>query len=131
VMLSIKHTYRNLVLPAILAVALLTLAAFQIVWLKDLSEGQRERMQENVEIGAARLAEELSKILQSAHAEFQFLNNGSDSVRNGGITDAVDRIWTEWKGTAEYPDLLETIYIIEKSGNNLQKISLIGKGTAV
>lgn len=131
VMLNTKRTYRNLVLPAILAVALLTLAALQIVWLKDLSEGQRERMQENVEIGAARLAEELSNILQSAHAEFQFIDNGSDSTRNGSITDTVDRIWTEWKGTAEYPDLLETIYVIEKSGNNLQKISLIGKGTAV
>lgn len=124
-MLSTKNKYRNLVLPTILAVALLTLAALQIVWLKDLSEGQRERMKENVEIGASRLAEELSNILQSTHAEFQFVDPGNDST--GGIAGTVERIWTEWRGSAQYPDLVETIYIVESDDNNYHSISVLGK----
>lgn len=126
-MLSTVNKYRNLVLPTILAVALITLAALQIVWLKDLSEGQRERMQKNVEIGATRFAEELSDVLQSAHSEFQFLEHADDS--SDGATRSVERIWAEWKENAAYPKLLKSIYVVEKSGLDVQSVSWIGDPT--
>jgi signal transduction histidine kinase len=126
-MANTTSKYRSLIVPAILVVALVVLAALQMVWLKDLSEGQRERMQENVEIGAARLAEELTDILQSAHAEFQFIDLGNDST--DAITRTVTQIWDEWKTTAEYPQLMETIYIVQKVNNDSQLVSVIGDGS--
>ncbi len=126
-MLNSKNTYRNLIVPAILVVALLTLAALQIVWLRDLSNGQRERMKENVEIGAARLAEELTEILQSTHNEFQFIDKTGDSL--SVLIESVDRIWTEWRSTADYPGLIESILVIHKSPQDSQFVSISASGS--
>jgi signal transduction histidine kinase len=126
-MIWTKLSYGNLVLPVLLAIALLTLAMLQIVWIKDLSEGQRERMKQNVEIGAARFAGELAEILESIHAEYQFMDVRDETAAS--IAARVYRIWSNWKNLADYPDLVQSIYVIQQADQDTHLISRIGDGS--
>src|SRR5690606_10385952 len=107
----IKPSYlsRHIVIPVILISALIVMAGLQFIWLKDLSVGQRDRMQKNIEIGAERFAEDFSTTFHQLQTAFQFPDyTEGESKRSETV---IRRTWQNWRNESNYPDLVKSLFI--------------------
>lgn len=115
----IKPSYisRHIVIPVILISVLILMAGLQFIWLKDLSVGQRDRMQKNIEIGAERFAGDFSTTFHQLQAAFQFPDYSEDeSIRSETV---MRRAWQNWRNESNYPDLVKSLYVYYLPDENM------------
>ncbi|MBV9959192.1 MAG: hypothetical protein JO360_12265, partial [Acidobacteria bacterium] len=62
---------KMLLLVAVMLVLLALLATLQYRWLGQVSEGERERMQASVSVGAARFSQDFNREITRAFLSFQ------------------------------------------------------------
>ena len=95
------RTNRLLIVPLLLlAIALVVIGTLQYRWLGRVSEAERRRMHDNLELGAERLADEISTLLQSVFDPFLMPETGDVS-------------WPE----LSHPDLVTAVYIADREGD--------------
>src|SRR5688572_7351272 len=104
------------VLTALLVVLLPVLAFMQYRWVGQVSEGERGRMQRNVETAAVQFRNAFDDELADARRD---LNVTTTVARDGSSPNYSNR-YTGWMDTAEHPQIVADIYVVDAVGDNLR-----------
>jgi signal transduction histidine kinase len=97
------------------------LAFLQYQWLGQISDGERERMQRNLQTDTARFAEDFNREIQNAYFNFQ-LNSDVWREQNWNEFGARYKFWRE---RTQYRDLIKDFYFVEVGEN--QKVTRFNK----
>jgi two-component system, OmpR family, sensor histidine kinase SenX3 len=87
------------------------LAFLQYVWLGQISDGERERLQRNLHADTQRFAEDFNREIQSAYFNFQL---NADVWKQRKWNDFNER-YKFWSGKTAYPNLVKEFYLIESA----------------
>jgi len=104
------------VLTALLVVLLPVLAFMQYRWVGQVSEGERGRMQRNVETAAVQFRNAFDGELRQAQRDLQV----STTVARDGSSANYSNRYTGWFNTAEHPQIVADIYVVDAVGDNLR-----------
>jgi signal transduction histidine kinase len=104
------------VLTALLVVLLPVLAFMQYRWVGQVSEGERERMQRNLETAAVQFREEFDSQLGQARNSLQVSTN---AARDGSSTNYSLR-YNQWLNSADHPQIVADIYVVDAEGDHLR-----------
>ena len=113
--------FAPLALPALLLVLLATLATLQYRWIGQVSDLERQRMEETLRTAAAELADDFDRELARAMAYFH-------DPRTPGEAEGVERTVLDlerWRAEAPYPDLLGEVYRVERDGSGAFVLSCL------
>ena len=98
--------------PILVVAALLTLlsvlAFLQYRWLGQISDGERERMQRNLQSDTERFAEDFNREIQNAYLNFQV---NADVWKNNDWKNFNDR-YKFWREKTAYQNLIEDFYFV-------------------
>lgn len=98
--------------PILVVAALLTLlsvlALLQYRWLGQISDGERERMQRNLQSDTERFAEDFNREIQNAYLNFQV---NADVWKNNDWKNFNDR-YKFWREKTAYQNLIEDFYFV-------------------
>ena len=92
-----------------LLVLLGVLAILQYIWLGQISEGERARLEKNLQTDTQRFAEDFNREMQSAYFNFQL---NADVWREKRWDDFNER-YKFWSEKTVYPNLIKDFYLIE------------------
>jgi signal transduction histidine kinase len=104
------------VLTALLVVLLPVLAFMQYRWVGQVSEGERERMQRNVETAAVQFRNAFDDELRQAIRDLQV----TTTVARDGSSPNYSNRYTGWLNTAEHPQIIADIYVVDAVGGTLR-----------
>jgi signal transduction histidine kinase len=104
------------VLTALLVVLLPVLAFMQYRWVGQVSEGERGRMQRNVETAAVQFRIAFDGELGQAIRDLQV----TTTVARDGSSPNYSNRYTGWFNTAEHPQIIADIYVVDAVGDNLR-----------
>jgi signal transduction histidine kinase len=104
------------VLTGLLVVLLPVLAFMQYRWVGQVSEGERERMQRNLETAADQFRNAFDGELFLAMRELQASTN---AARDGSSPNYSLR-YTGWLNNADHPQIVADIYIVDVEGGHLR-----------
>src|SRR5262245_10019666 len=104
------------VLTALLVVLLPVLAFMQYRWVGQVSEGERERMQRNLETAADQFRRAFDLELFQAR---QQLTVSTAAARDGGNPNYSFR-YNSWLTTADHPQVVADIYLVDAEGGHLR-----------
>jgi len=104
------------VLSAVLLVLLPTLAVLQYRRVGQLSTAERERMQRNLANAAIQFRDTFDTEVARA---FGALQVGTATARDGASEQYSDR-YGAWFETAEFPDIVKTVYIVDAPEDGLR-----------
>jgi signal transduction histidine kinase len=113
---KIKWPSAPKVLTGLLVVILPVLAYMQYRWVGQVSEGERERMQRNLEIAADQFRADFDGELVRAIRE---LTVGTATAREGSSTNYSSR-YTSWQNTADHPQVVADVYVVDADDDQLQ-----------
>jgi signal transduction histidine kinase len=99
----------QLVTAVVLLVALGVLGTLQYRWLGSVSEAERERMRTSLRARATELGQEVNGELTRIYAAFRADTAGLDAEPAKAIANA----YTRWRDSAQHPDLVKAIYLVE------------------
>jgi signal transduction histidine kinase len=99
----------QLVAAILLLVALGVLGTLQYRWLGAVSEAERERMRTSLRARATDISQEVNGELTRIYAAFRADTAGLDAEPAKAIANAYSR----WRESAQHPDLVKAIYLIE------------------
>lgn len=108
-MQSWKKQHISTVIVLAVVGALLILISLQYYWVAQVSNGERERMEANLRIGAARLQEDFDRELARAYLTFQI---SADTV-DARDWERYARRYKHWNATAPYPQIVKNVYLVE------------------
>lgn len=108
-MRSWKQQRGTIVAVGVALPALLALTILQYHWVTQVSIGERERMQAGMEVGAARLRDDVNRELARVYLSFQIR---ADTVA-ARAWDKYARRYNHWNATAPYPRLVKDVYLVE------------------
>src|SRR5688500_13789593 len=104
-----KSSRFPILLIAVLLGLLALLATLQYRWLGQISDGERVRLQNRLQMDTQRFAEDFNREMQSAYVNFQI-----------PIEDWREKNWNQfkqgydfWRERATYPDLIKDFYFVE------------------
>lgn len=97
-----------MILIAAMAVLLPSLAALQYVWLGQVSEGARERLQASLSANAVRFKQEFNRELIRAYLNFDVYSSSTlDDIEQHQVERS-----EQWMRTAPYAQLLSDVFIV-------------------
>ncbi|HMS39023.1 MAG TPA: HAMP domain-containing sensor histidine kinase [Pyrinomonadaceae bacterium] len=104
-----KSSRFTIILVAVLLTLLGVLAYLQYAWLGQISDGERERLQRNLQMDTQRFAEEFNREIQNAY--FNFLVDGK--VFSEKNWSEFNERYDFWREKATYPELIKEFYFVE------------------
>ena len=104
------------VLTGLLVVLLPVLAYMQYRWVGQVSEGERERMQRNLETAAEQFRADFDGELGRAIRE---LTVGTTTAREGTSSNYSQR-YTSWLNTADHPQVVADVYVVDVVDDQLR-----------
>src|SRR5688500_277443 len=113
---KIKWPAAPKVLTALLVVLLPVLAYMQYRWVGQVSEGERERMQRNLETSADQFRGDFDGEFVRAIRE---LTVGPTTAREG-TSGLYTLRYTSWLNTADHPQVVADIYFVDAADNQLR-----------
>ena len=103
------------VLSVFLLLGLLAvLATLQYRWLGQISDGERVRLQNRLQIDTERFAEDFNREIRDVFHSFQL---NADSIREKDWS-AFNEQFIVWRNKANYPNLIENIYFAQDAENS-------------
>jgi signal transduction histidine kinase len=114
--MKIKWPSAPKVLTGLLVVLLPVLAYMQYRWVGQVSEGERERMQRNLETAADQFQAEFDSEIRLAVRE---LTVGRITAREGWSEQYAQR-YTSWINNAEHSALVADVYLIDAPAGDLR-----------
>ena len=109
-----KSRFPILIVAALL-VLLCVLAFLQYRWLGQISDGERERLQRNLQADTQRFAEDFNREMQNAYFNFQL---GADTWHKKDWIEFNER-YKFWSERTAYPDLIKDFYLVELESQRL------------
>ncbi len=113
--LIMKHSWFPITLVILLLGLLALLATLQYRWLGQISDGERTRLQNHLQIDTRRFAEDFNREIQNAYFNFQL---NSEVWRDKNWNEFNQRV-DFWRGKTAYPNLIKNFYFVELGGENL------------
>jgi signal transduction histidine kinase len=113
---KIKWPSAPKVLTGLLVVLLPVLAYMQYRWVGQVSEGERERMQRNLETAADQFQGDFDNELGRAIRELQV---GATTAREGTYAQYSYR-YTAWREQADYPQIVGDVYFVDAADDQLR-----------
>jgi signal transduction histidine kinase len=104
------------VLTGLLVVLLPVLAYMQYRWVGQVSEGERERMQRNLENAADQFRAEFDGEIRVAVRE---LSVGTATAREGASTQYSGR-YTSWINNSDHPQIVADVYLVDAPDGDLR-----------
>ena len=104
------------VLTGLLVVLLPVLAYMQYRWVGQVSEGERDRMQRNLETAAEQFRADFDGELGRAIRE---LTVGTTTAREGTSSNYSQR-YTSWLNTADHPQVVGDVYVVDVADDQLR-----------
>ena len=104
------------VLTGLLVVLLPVLAYMQYRWVGQVSEGERERMQRNLENAADQFRAEFDSEIRVAVRE---LSVGTATAREGSSNQYSGR-YTSWINNADHPQIVADVYLVDAPDGQLR-----------
>ena len=98
------------------AVLLPVLAYMQYRWVGQVSEGERERMQRNLETAAGQFRAEFDAELGQAIRDLQV----STTAAREGSSNNYSLRYASWLKSADHPQIIADIYVVDAEGDNLR-----------
>lgn len=120
-----KHSWFPIFLVAGLLALVVVLGGLQYIWLNQVSEGERVRLQRTVENDTQRFAEDFNREMQSVYSPFQL---DAEAWREADYATFNER-FDLWRGNANYPNLIKDFYFANSAANS--KLLLYDKQTRV
>ena len=108
-----KSSWFSILLVAGLLVMLGVLAWLQYVWLGQISDAERERLQRVVRSDTERFTEDFNREIQNAYFNFQ---TSADLWRAANWNEFNER-YRFWRSKTAYQDLIKNIYFTEAGEN--------------
>ena len=108
-LVKIKWPSAPKVLTGLLVVLLPVLAYMQYRWVGQVSEGERGRMQRNLENAADQFRAEFDGEIRVAVRE---LSVGTATAREGASNQYSGR-YTSWINNAEHPQIVAEVYLVD------------------
>src|SRR5688500_18258056 len=102
------------VLTLLLVVLLPVLAFMQYRWVGQVSEGERGRMQRNVETAAVQFRNAFDDELEDARRD---LGVSTRAAREGSSPNYSNR-YTTWMNTADHPQIVADVYLVDAVDGN-------------
>jgi signal transduction histidine kinase len=109
----LRHKSLSLALTCIALLALVGLAVLQYIWVGQVSESARARMQASASAAAARFTEEFDRELARAYLSLQM---DALTLRDRNWT-VYERRYANWRTHAPYPQMVESIYLATVARN--------------
>ncbi len=113
--LIMKRSWFPITLVILLLGLLALLATLQYRWLGRISDGERTRLQNHLQIDTRRFAEDFNREIQNAYFNFQL---DSEVWRDKNWNEFNQRV-DFWRGKTAYPNLIKNFYFVELGGENL------------
>jgi signal transduction histidine kinase len=113
---KIKWPSAPKVLTGLLVVLLPVLAYMQYRWVGQVSEGERERMQRNLETAAEQFRADFDGEFGRAIRE---LTVGTTTAREGTSANYSQR-YTSWLNTADHPQVVADVYLVDAVDEQLR-----------
>ncbi len=104
-----KNSRFTILLVVVLLALLGVLAYLQYAWLGQISEGERERLQRNLQMDTQRFAEDFNREMQNAYFNFQI---DAKNFREKNWSEFNER-YNFWREKTAYPELIENFYFVE------------------
>jgi signal transduction histidine kinase len=114
--MKIKWPSAPRVLTALLVVLLPVLAFMQYRWVGQVSEGERERMQRNLETAANQFRAAFDGEINQARRDLQVSTN---AARDGSSTNYSIR-YNSWLNSADHPQIVADVYLLDAEGDQLR-----------
>ena len=114
--MKIKWPSAPKVLTALLVVLLPVLAFMQYRWVGQVSEGERERMQRNLETAAGQFRAEFDGELSQAVRDLQVSTN---AARDGSSSNYSIR-YNSWLNSADHPQIVADVYLVDAENDHLR-----------
>ena len=109
-----KNSRFTILLVVALLVLLGVLAFLQYRWLGQISDGERERLQRNLQSDTQRFADDFNREIQSAYFNFQI---DAKAWREKNWSEFNER-YKFWSEKTAYPDLIKNFYFVELENNH-------------
>lgn len=113
--LIMKRSWFPITLVILLLGLLALLATLQYRWLGQISDGERTRLQNHLQIDTRRFAEDFNREIQNAYFNFQL---NSEVWRDKNWNEFNQRL-DFWRGKTAYPNLIKNFYFVELGSENL------------
>jgi len=110
-----KNSRFTIILVAVLLLLLGVLAFLQYRWLGQISDGERERLQRNLQSDTQRFADDFNREIQSAYFNFPIEPN---AWREKNWNDFNER-YKFWREKTTYPNLIKNFYFKDLENNGL------------
>ncbi|HEX8650563.1 MAG TPA: HAMP domain-containing sensor histidine kinase [Pyrinomonadaceae bacterium] len=117
--LSRRQPPLMLMLVAALVALLTLLATLQYRWLGQVSQGERERMQQSLRAGSSRFGQDFNREITRAFLNFQ-LEKASPTEHAGA---AYAERYDNWMRSAPYPGLLSELFMVEMDAPDAPRLS--------
>jgi signal transduction histidine kinase len=107
-----RHSHVKLSFIALLAAAIIAiagLAMLQYYWVDQVSVGERNRLQANVQLSAQRFSEDFDRELARAYLSLQM---DAATLRDNAWDRYAQRV-KDWRASTPYPGLISKIYLVE------------------
>lgn len=109
-----------LAVPALLLVLLATLATLQYRWIGQVSDLERQRMEESLRTAAVELADDFDQELARVMAYFHDPRTPKDESVEESVLDL-----ERWRAEAPYPGLLKEVYRISPGASGALALSCL------
>jgi signal transduction histidine kinase len=106
-------------LVAALFALLSVLASLQYAWLGQISDGERERLQRNLQSDTQRFADDFNREIQNAYFNFQI---DADDWREKNSSEFNER-YKFWSEKTAYPNLVKDFYFVELKTQTLSRFN--------
>ena len=126
-LVKIKWPSAPKVLTGLLVVILPVLAYMQYRWVGQVSEGERQRMQRNLETAADQFRADFDGEFFRAIRE---LTVGTTTAREGSSPNYTLR-YTSWLNTADHPQVVADVYFVDVSDDQDLRLRRYNNGTHV
>jgi signal transduction histidine kinase len=113
---KIKWPSAAAALTALLVVLLPVLAFMQYRWVGQVSEGERERMERNLQVSAFQFRADFDGELGRASRDSAV---GTATAREGSSTNYSQR-YTSWLNTADHPQVVANVYLVDVVNEQIQ-----------
>lgn len=101
-------------------IALVALAYLQYNWLGSVSEGERARLEENLQASSENFASDYYRFFSDLSSNFQVrLLNSDDDIAN-----ALEQAYGKWESNSKYPNLIDSIYVLSELDGGKIEVAL-------
>ena len=100
--------------------ALITLAVLQYNWLGSVSEGEKKRLQENLEASSENFISDLNRDFSALNRVFKIQITKADTDFGSMLNDS----YIKWISNTKYPELIDSVYFVRNANSETPIVSL-------